>query len=210
MLAAIVAANSTQHFSLPAPSLPSALRMQSYPAHLVKTITLADGAAVTLRPIRIADADIEQEFVRGLSDEARYFRFMDMLRELSPQMLKQMTDIDYHNQMALIAVTRCSGKEVQIAVGRYIVFPNGTDCEFAIVVSDAWQRKGIAKALMQLLIEAARNRGLKKMVGEVLSTNSKMLHFVGALGFHAASDPHNPRQLQVTKELQVRESRNQA
>jgi len=95
--------------------------MQSYPAHLVKTITLADGAAVTLRPIRIADADIEQEFVRGLSDEARYFRFMDMLRELSPQMLKQMTDIDYHNQMALIAVTRRSGKEVQIAVGRYVV-----------------------------------------------------------------------------------------
>ena len=122
MLAAIVAANSTQHISLPAPpSLPSALRMQSCPAHLVKTITLADGAAVTLRPIRIADADIEQEFVRGLSDEARYFRFMDMLRELSPQMLKQMTDIDYHNQMALIAVTRRSGKEVQIAVGRYVV-----------------------------------------------------------------------------------------
>ena len=119
--------------------------MQSYPAHLVKTITLADGAAVTLRPIRIADADIEQEFVRGLSDEARYFRFMDMLRELSPQMLKQMTDIDYHNQMALIAVTRRSGKEVQIAVGRYVVFPNGTDCEFAIVVSDAWQRKGIPR-----------------------------------------------------------------
>ncbi|MCX7136059.1 MAG: hypothetical protein NTW47_05255 [Proteobacteria bacterium] len=118
--------------------------MQSYPAHLVKTITLADGTAVTLRPIRVADADIEQEFVRGLSDEARYYRFMDMLRELSPQMLKQMTDIDYHNQMALIAVTRRSGKEVQIAVGRYVVFPNGTDCEFAIVVSDAWQRKGMS------------------------------------------------------------------
>ena len=51
--------------------------MQSCPAHLIKTITLADGTAVTLRPIRVADADIEQEFVRGLSDEARYYRFMD-------------------------------------------------------------------------------------------------------------------------------------
>ncbi len=140
--------------------------MHSYPKHLVTTLRLADGTAVTLRPIRTADAAIEQQFVRNLSDESRYFRFMDMQRELSPQMLKQMTEIDYYDQMALIAVTRSSGKEIQIAVGRYVVFPNGEDCEFAIVVSDAWQRKGIARALMQLLIEAARSRGLEKMIGD--------------------------------------------
>lgn len=175
--------------------------MQSYPAHLVKTITLADGTAVTLRPIRVADADIEQEFVRNLSDEARYFRFMDMLRELSPQMLKQMTNIDYHDQMALVAVTRRNEQDIQIAVGRYVVLPNSEDCEFAIVVSDEWQRKGIAKALMLLLIDAARSRGLKKMFGEVLASNVKMLHFVNTLGFHAAMDPHDPRQMRVTKDL---------
>ena len=175
--------------------------MQPYPDHLIRTLTLADGTPVTLRPIRVADADIEQQFVRGLSDEARYFRFMDMLRELSPQMLKQMTDIDYHNQMALIAVTRSADHEIQIAVGRFIVFPDGVDCEFAIVVGDAWQKKGIATALMQLLIEAARSRGLKKMIGEVLASNVKMLKFVAALGFHAATDPGDPRQLRVTKEL---------
>jgi acetyltransferase len=177
--------------------------MHSYPAHLVKTITLVDGTSVTLRPIRIADAHIEQEFVRNLSNEARYFRFMDMLRELSPQMLKQMTNIDYHDQMALIAVTRSGTRDVQIAVGRYVALPNGADCEFAIVVSDAWQRKGIAKALMQLMIEAARSRGLKKMIGEVLASNVKMLHFVNTLGFHAALDPHDPRQMRVTKDLRV-------
>ena len=94
--------------------------MQPYPEHLVKTITLADGTPVTLRPIRVADADIEQAFVRGLSDEARYFRFMDMLRELSPQMLKQMTDIDYHNQMALIALVRSEGAEIQMRVTKVL------------------------------------------------------------------------------------------
>jgi acetyltransferase len=175
--------------------------MQPYPEHLVRTLTLADGTPVTLRPIRAADARIEQQFVRSLSDESRYFRFMDMLRELSPQMLKQMTDIDYHNQMALIAVTPSHNYEVEIAVGRYVVFPNGEDCEFAIAVSDGWQRKGIATELMRLLIAAARQRGLGKMIGEVLASNTKMLHFVRKLGFDAAADPQDPRQMRVTKVL---------
>jgi acetyltransferase len=177
--------------------------MQPYPDHLIKTLHLSDGTRITIRPIRAEDANIEQSFVRGLSDESRYYRFMDMLRELSPQMLKQLTDIDYHNQMALIAVTRHAGKETEIAVGRYVVFPNGEDCEFAIVVGDGWQRKGIATALMQLLIEAARRRGLKKMIGEVLASNHKMLHFVSCLGFHAEMDATDPTQVRVTKNLQV-------
>ena len=172
--------------------------MHAYPEHLVKNITLADGTPVTLRPIRAADAKIEQQFVRSLSEESRYFRFMDMLRELSPQMLKQMTDIDYYNQMALIAVTRSHHYEVQIAVGRYVVFPNGEDCEFAIAVSDGWQNKGIAIALMGLLIESARERKLKRMIGEILSSNRKMLHFVREMGFHLATDPEDPRQIRAT------------
>jgi acetyltransferase len=176
--------------------------MQTYPAHLIKHLTLADGTPVTLRPICAADARIEQEFVRSLSDEARYFRFMDMLRELSPQMLRQMTEIDYHNQMALIAVTPSHNYEVQIAVGRYVVLPNGEDCEFAIAVSDGWQKKGIASELMKLLIEAARARGLKNMIGEVLASNVKMLDFVRRLGFKLTTDPADPRQLRATLDLQ--------
>ena len=78
--------------------------MTAYPQHLIRKMTLADGTTVTLRPIRPSDAGIEQAFVRELSDESRYFRFMDMLRELSPQMLKQLTEIDYDTHMAFIAV----------------------------------------------------------------------------------------------------------
>jgi len=175
--------------------------MQPYPDHLIKTIHLGDGTRITIRPIRAEDAGIEQAFVRGLSDESRYYRFMDMLRELSPQLLKQLTDIDYHDQMALIAVTRHAGRESEIAVGRYVVFPGGEKCEFAIVVGDDWQRKGIATALMQLLIEAARRRGLRKMIGDVLASNHKMLHFVSRLGFHAEMDAKDPTQMRVTKDL---------
>jgi acetyltransferase len=175
--------------------------MPPYPHHLVKTLTLKDGTPVTLRPIRAADAKIEQQFVRSLSAESRYFRFMDMLRELSPQMLKQMTEIDYHHQMALIAVTPSHHYDVQIAVGRYVVYPHGDDCEFALVVADGWQKKGIATALMQLLITAARERGLKRMIGEILASNSKMLQFVRGLGFRLVTDPADPRQLRAILDL---------
>lgn len=175
--------------------------MRPYPDHLVKPLVLRDGTPVVIRPIRAEDAGIEQEFVRGLSDESRYFRFMDMLRELSPQMLKQLTEIDYHNQMALIAVTERNGKESEIAVGRYVVFPDGENCEFAVVVGDDWQGKGIATALMQSLIESARRRGLRKMIGEVLTSNGKMLHFVSRLGFHAEMNPEDPTQMHVIKDL---------
>ena len=175
--------------------------MQPYPHHLVKTIRLADGTEVTIRPIRAADAEIEQQFVRGLSAEARYFRFMEMLRELSPLMLKQMTEIDYHDQMALVAAVMIDHKEQLIAVARYVALPGDESCEFAIVVGDGWQRKGLASELMRLLMETARARGLKKMFGEVLSSNIKMLQFVDRLGFHAAMDPRDVTQMRVTRDL---------
>jgi acetyltransferase len=177
--------------------------MPPYPAHLVTTLTLADGTPVTVRPIAPADAAIEQQFVRGLSNEARYFRFMDMLRELTPNLLKQLTDIDYHNQMALIAVISDGAHEVQIAVGRYVVHPGTLDCEFAIVVTDRWQRNGIATALMRLLIESARASGLRKMIGEVLATNNKMLAFMHKLGFQLAMDAGDSRQMRATLELRA-------
>ena len=76
--------------------------MQPYPAHLVQRLTLKEGSEVTVRPIRPEDAEIEQSFVRELSDESRYNRFMDTLRELSPRLLAHFTRVDYDRHMALI------------------------------------------------------------------------------------------------------------
>ncbi len=176
--------------------------MRSYLKHLVRRLTLADGTAVTLRPIRPTDAEIEQQFVRGLSREARYFRFMDMVRELSPQMLKHFTEVDFDRHVAVIAVTAIEGGEIEIAVGRYVVLANGEDCEFAIVVADDWQKKGVASSLMRVLIESARERGLKRMIGEVLASNSRMLDFARRLGFQLQMDDNDPRQVRVTLDLQ--------
>ncbi|MBI4190903.1 MAG: GNAT family N-acetyltransferase [Betaproteobacteria bacterium] len=175
--------------------------MQPYSEDLVRHLRLRDGTGIIIRPIRPEDAQIEQDFVRELSDEARYYRFMDMRRELSPTMLAHLTRIDYHDHMALIAVTHQDSREVEIGVARYVVNPDGTSCEFAVVVGDKWQGRGVAGLLMAQLLAAARARGLKAMIGEVLSSNHKMLRFVHGLGFEAQVRENDPTVIRITKEL---------
>jgi acetyltransferase len=159
------------------------MAIHPYPAHLVSEWTARNGARVTVRPIRPEDAAIEREFVKQLSLEAKYFRFMSTIRELSPQMLARFTQIDYDREMALIAVTAKDGREEEVGVVRYITNPDGTSCEFAIVVDDEWQKYGLGRHLMAQLIEVARSRGLATMSGDILADNRPMLALAASLGF---------------------------
>jgi acetyltransferase len=153
---------------------------------------LADGTDLTVRPIRPEDAQIEQAFVRGLSAESRYMRFMQTLQELSPTMLVRLTQIDYDREMALIATVEREGEETELGVARYAINPDGRSAEFAIVVADAWRRKGIGSRLMTQLMEAAKTRGIKVMEGEILANNTNMLSLVKHLGFNAHTSAEDP------------------
>jgi len=159
------------------------MAIHPYPAHLVSTWQPAAGPAVTLRPIRPEDAEMERTFVRKLSPESRYYRFMDTLRELTPAMLVRFTQIDYDREMAFVATVPEGGGEAEIGVVRYIANPDGESCEFAIVIADEWHRKGLGRRLMSQVIEVARARGLRSMIGHVLSENRGMLQMCQGLGF---------------------------
>jgi acetyltransferase len=172
----------------PNPDRYAHMAIYPYPAHLVEHWHLPDGTDMIIRPIRPEDADIEQEFVRDLSDESKYFRFMQSLPELTPTMLVRFTQIDYDREIALIAVTTVDHKEVEVGVVRYSINPDGESCEFALVVSDKWQHRGIAHRLMNSLMNAARHRGLKMIEGEVLSNNHSMLKLMDKLGFNSILD----------------------
>ncbi|WP_018955142.1 GNAT family N-acetyltransferase [Thioalkalivibrio sulfidiphilus] len=177
------------------------MAIHPYPSSLVSHWQLPDGTPITIRPIRPEDAQIEQAFVRGLSDESRYFRFMQALHELTPQMLVRFTQIDYDREMAFIATLEQDGAELQVAVGRYTANPDQRSCEFALVVADDWQGKGIGTHLMQSLMQVARSRGLTLMEGEVLSSNSNMLALVKRLGFSTRVRPEDEGVVWVGKQL---------
>jgi acetyltransferase len=154
-----------------------------YPSELSWRWVLPDGTRILIRPIRPEDRQIEQEFVRNLSSESRYFRFMSALNELSEGMLNRFTRIDYARELALIAAVVENAHEKEIAVARYVTNPDGRSCEFAIVVADAWQHRRIGRTLMICLMRAAHSRGLQVMEGLVLASNHKMLGLMNALGF---------------------------
>jgi acetyltransferase len=159
-----------------------------YPSHLVSNWQLSDGSNIVIRPIRPEDAELEQAFVRELSEESRYFRFMNSIQELSPAMLVRFTQIDYSREIALLAVKETHGhktdqKELEVGVARYATNPDGESCEFAIVIADNMHGKGLGSKLMTVLMDAARERGLKVMQGEVLSQNNHMLKLMKNLGF---------------------------
>jgi acetyltransferase len=167
------------------------MAIHPYPSHLITTWVVPDGTKVTIRPIRPEDADLEVEFMEALSPETRYFRFMNTIRELPPAMITRLTQIDYFREMAFIATLDIDGREKEIGVSRYSVNPDGESCEFAVVVADDWQHRGLARKLMGVLIETARARGLLYMNGVFLSNNERMLKFVQKLGFTLSNDPED-------------------
>jgi acetyltransferase len=191
--------------SVPADAIRNShMAVQPYPAHLVSHIRLADGTSITIRPIRPEDAVIESSFVKGLSEDSRYFRFMHELKELTPEMLLRFTQLDYHRELALIAVLKSAGgAETELAVARYTMNPDARSCEFAVVVADAWQGKGIGTQLMKLLMDAARQRGFAEMNGEVAAGNMRMLRLVKELGFTSVQHGDDPSIRTVSKDLRA-------
>lgn len=177
------------------------MAIHPYPHHLITHIQLPDGSDFTIRPIRPEDAEIEAEFVNSLSSEAKFFRFMHGLHQLTQEMLVRFTQIDYFQEMALIAVSNENGEEKEHGVARYVINPDKVSCEFALVISDQRQQLGLGHLLMQRLMEVARHRGLSIMEGEVLSNNSKMLGLMKSLNFSISAYPDDINIRKVVKHL---------
>jgi acetyltransferase len=169
------------------------MAIHPYPSDLESHFQLPDGTDVTIRPIRPEDAEIEADFVRNLSDEAKYFRFMHAIHELTPEMLVRFTQIDYDREMALIAsVTEEDGREIEHGVVRYVTNPDQNSAEFALVVSEEMEGHGVGQRMLKRLMEIARSRGLDRMEGEVLAGNHRMLELVRSMDFQIQRSPDNP------------------
>jgi acetyltransferase len=165
------------------------------------TWILDDGTKLTLRHIASADAAREQAFVHELSAQSSYLRFHGTIKDLSKKDLKKFTEPDSRNEVALIVLYRGDKGEEEIGVARYVIDPDRANCEFAIVVADKWQKRGIGKRLMQALISHLQASGIKQISGSVLKSNSAMRKFISQMGFEEANISDDPSTLLVTKHL---------
>ena len=155
------------------------MAIHPYPAELEEETTLGDGTRLQLRPMRPEDVAREQRFFDSLSEHSRYQRFMQHLPKLPAGMLARFTQLDYDRELALVAVR----DDAFLAVGRYAPNADGETAEFALVVADAWQGKGIGRRLLERLCAAARVAGYKALYGHILEANHDMLELARHLGF---------------------------
>jgi len=171
----------------------------SYPVHA----RLRDGTQVIIRPITPRDADREQAFVRKLSPESRYSRFMYTVSELSPQLLERFTHPDDQRDIALVALTgeHETGSSEQIAVARCVRIGADGPGEFAIVVADRFQARGLGRILMRELVDCARKRGWPRIEGLILWNNTDMLELMRALGFAITASPDDAHLRMAALEL---------
>lgn len=163
------------------------MAIHPYPRHWVQRLTLNDGLECLIRPIQPDDASTLQVFVRNLSDEARYMRFVSLMRELTPKMLARYTLIDYNRELALIATVPGVDKNGQtideiIGLAHYLRNRDGRTAEYALVIADNWQGRGLGRQLMDRLIQAARDQGLELIEGLVIGSNRPMRNLMQTWG----------------------------
>ncbi|GGO03625.1 GNAT family N-acetyltransferase [Microbispora rosea subsp. aerata] len=154
-----------------------------YPAHWEADVVLSDGGTAHVRPIRPDDADMLRAFYSRLSAESIYFRYFGPRPRLTDKDVVWFTNVDYDNRVALIATI---GTEM-VAVVRYDRMPQRDHAEVAFLVEDAHQGRGVASVLMEHLRAAARERGIKTFVADVLPGNHRMMGLFRQAGYTAQS-----------------------
>jgi acyl-CoA synthetase (NDP forming)/RimJ/RimL family protein N-acetyltransferase len=149
-----------------------------YPREWEADVLLADGGVAHLRPIRPSDAERLVAFYDRVSPQSKYFRFFAPYPRLSDRDVKRFTEVDYVDRVAFILTL---GDEM-IAVGRYDRVEDD-HAEVAFLIEDAHQGRGIAQLLLEHLAQAARERGIRRFVAEVLPENRRMAKVFADAGY---------------------------
>ncbi|CAN5435723.1 bifunctional acetate--CoA ligase family protein/GNAT family N-acetyltransferase [soil metagenome] len=166
--------------------------IRPYPSQYVATCTLRDGTALTLRPIRPEDEPRMIAFHQSLSDESVHYRYFNAYKLESRVAHERLTRIcfnDYDREIALVAVhSRPDGMAEIIGVGRLSKLHGVAEAEFALIVSDAHQHKGLGTELLRQLVKIARREKLIRLVGHILPDNKSMQHICSHAGFKLELD----------------------
>lgn len=154
-----------------------------YPLSWEADVVLRDGSTCQIRPISPDDRDGLITFHSQLSEETVYYRFFALYPRLSTRDLERFTHVDYHRRAALVATVR----DELIGVVRYEGI-NDTDAEVAFVIRDDHQGRGLGTIFLEHIAQAARERGFRRFVAEVLPDNDRMLEIFKHAGYTPTSE----------------------
>jgi acyl-CoA hydrolase/RimJ/RimL family protein N-acetyltransferase len=146
-----------------------------YPEELAGIHTFKDNITIRFRAIRPSDeGDMRRLFYR-FSDQAVYYRYFSPIKTMPHMKMQEYVNVDYNRIMSIVGLIEESGVERIIAEGRYVISDDEPFADTAFIVDEAFQGKGIATFLFELLIHTAQKRGIKGFRADVLTANKAMM-----------------------------------
>ena len=164
--------------------------IRPYPKEWERHVTLEDGTALLVRPVRPEDEPLYGPFFAKVTQQDLRLRFFAPVKEFGHMFVARFTQIDYARAMAFLAIDKSSGE--MLGVVRIHADANFDNGEYAILIRSDLKGHGLGWLLMQQMIEYARREGLKCVRGQVLQENTEMLAMCRNLGFEIESDPEDP------------------
>lgn len=172
----------------PAEKLPK-LAIRPYPVQYVKSWVAKDNVVVTIRPIRPEDEHRMVDFHQRLSEQTvyqRYFHHMKLEQRIAHERLARICFVDYDRQMVMVAerTNPETGQRQIVGVGRLVKLLNPGEAEFAVVVADDFQNRGLGTELTRTLQQIAREEKIHTIRAEILADNANMISLCRKLGFN--------------------------
>jgi GNAT superfamily N-acetyltransferase len=158
-----------------------------YPEELETLVTLETGTDVLFRPIKATDDELVKDLFYSFSEKTRFQRFMRVVKAMPHAQRQVFCNIDYQQEMAILATLEVESTEEALGVGRYMIDEGTKSAEIAVVVRDDWQGRGVGRHLFQRLAEIAKARGIAKFTANVLVGNEAMMNIFRSVGPHMKS-----------------------
>jgi acetyltransferase len=177
---------------VPEADLPhSAIR--PYPAQYVRPFRLSEGTDVMIRPIRPEDEPRVADLHRQLSERSvrlRYFQPLQLSQRTAHERLIRVCFSDYDREVALVVERQTAdGAGEILAIGRLSKIPGQDQAEFAIVISDDWQHRGLGTELLRRLVQIGRDERVSCIVADILPENADMRRICEKVGFKLRYEP---------------------
>jgi acetyltransferase len=158
------------------------LALRPYPEEYVHSVTVAD-TSITLRPIKPEDEPLWFDLLESCSGESLYTRFRTVFNWKTHQVASRYCFIDYEREIAIVAEVVEDGKRRLLGVGRLVAEANLDIVEYAVLVTDTWQNKGLGSTLTMHCLDIARRWGRKRVVAYTNADNPRMVAVFRKLGF---------------------------
>ena len=176
---------------------PRHLIISPYPNQYESDWLAKDGTPVLIRPMKPEDESLVADLLDNCSEQTIYFRYFHVIKSWPHEALIRFTQNDYDREIGIAAIGLPPGPTVMMGVGRLVMIPERDAAEFAVIVGDPWQGKGLGPKLIEQVIEIAKENGVRTLSGDVLAENHPMLGLVKKMGFNVFTPEEGTCQVEL-------------